>query len=102
MRLKVTITPTADGKQDYMQAISDDMVSVNVVLIADYIELHSARHQEEQVAWSKAIDQLRRQKKELESRTEVLGRELLEARSEVDVLEDKLVALKEFYTERNE
>ena len=33
MKYKVAITKTADGVQDYMQIISDDQFSTNIVLI---------------------------------------------------------------------
>lgn len=37
MKINVTVTKTADGKQEYIQIISEDMVSINVVLVADNI-----------------------------------------------------------------
>lgn len=40
MKLTVTITKTADGKREYIQIMSEDMLSVNVVLVADSIEVH--------------------------------------------------------------
>lgn len=43
LKLTVQITPTSDGKQEYLQIMSQDMVSVNVVLVADKIELHDDR-----------------------------------------------------------
>lgn len=43
MNLKVTVTKTADGKQDYVQIMSGDMLSVNVVLVADRIEVEDYR-----------------------------------------------------------
>jgi hypothetical protein len=42
-RLTIQLARTADGKQDYLQAMSGDMVSVNVVLIADRIILRDDR-----------------------------------------------------------
>jgi len=45
MKLNVTISKTAmvsddrEAKQKYMQIMSDDMVSINIVLIADEIEV---------------------------------------------------------------
>lgn len=43
MVLRVTITPTATGGQDYIQIMSLDQVSVNIVLIADKIEVKDTR-----------------------------------------------------------
>lgn len=34
---KVTITKTADGSQEYMQIISSDQFSTNIVLIGEFI-----------------------------------------------------------------
>jgi septal ring factor EnvC (AmiA/AmiB activator) len=42
-KLCITITETANGKAEYVQIISGDQVSVNVVLIADKIEINDAR-----------------------------------------------------------
>ena len=41
--LNVTVTKTADGKQDYIQIMSDDAISVNVVLVADKIKVKDYR-----------------------------------------------------------
>jgi hypothetical protein len=43
MKLQVTVTKTADGKQDYIQVISEDMVSVNIVLVTDEIVVKDHR-----------------------------------------------------------
>jgi hypothetical protein len=43
MKLTITVTPTADGKQEYVQIMSEDMFSINVVLIADEIEVRDSR-----------------------------------------------------------
>ncbi|KKK60045.1 hypothetical protein LCGC14_3028270 [marine sediment metagenome] len=43
MILNVTITKTADGKQDYIQIMSDDIISVNIVLVADKIKVEDHR-----------------------------------------------------------
>jgi len=43
MNLNVTITKTADGKQDYIQIMSDDVISVNVVLVAHKINVEDHR-----------------------------------------------------------
>lgn len=42
-KLKVTVTKTADGLKDYVQIMSDDYTSVNVVMIADEIIVEDAR-----------------------------------------------------------
>ena len=42
MKLVVTITKTADGQQDYIQIMSEDMVRVNVVLVGE-IEVDDRR-----------------------------------------------------------
>jgi len=36
VKYKVTITPTADGRQQYMQVISEDQFSTNIVLIGEF------------------------------------------------------------------
>jgi len=43
MILNVTITKTADGKQEYIQIMSGDMISVNIVLVADAIKVKDHR-----------------------------------------------------------
>lgn len=43
MKLTIQVTKTSDGKQEYMQVMSDDFFSVNVVLIADEIEVKDDR-----------------------------------------------------------
>lgn len=43
MKLRVTITKTSDGGGDYIQIMSSDMLSVNVVLVADAIEVNDMR-----------------------------------------------------------
>ena len=42
MKYKVTITKTADGKQEYLQVISEDQFSTNIVLIGKF-ELRDTR-----------------------------------------------------------
>jgi len=42
MKLKVTVTKTADGQQDYIQIMSEDMVRVNIVLVGE-IEVEDRR-----------------------------------------------------------
>ena len=41
--LRVTISRTADNKQDYIQVLSQDGIAVNVVLIAHEIIVFDAR-----------------------------------------------------------
>lgn len=43
MNLSVVITKTADGKQDYIQIMSEDMIAVNVVLVANTIKVEDHR-----------------------------------------------------------
>lgn len=43
LKLKIQISKTADGERDYIQVMSDDLVSVNVVLIADEVEIKDDR-----------------------------------------------------------
>jgi hypothetical protein len=42
MKYKITITKTADGRQEYVQIISADQFSTNIVLIGKF-ELLDAR-----------------------------------------------------------
>ena len=42
-KLVVTVTKTSNGLMDYIQIMSDDSVSVNIVLIADKIEVKDHR-----------------------------------------------------------
>lgn len=43
MKLNVTISKTSDGKDDYMQIMSEDMITTNIVLVAKKIEVEDAR-----------------------------------------------------------
>lgn len=43
MILKIEVSKTTKGDQDYLQVMSDDMVSVNIVLLADKIEIRDTR-----------------------------------------------------------
>ncbi len=43
MKLNVTITKTSNGDKDYIQIMSDDYVTVNVVLVADEIKVDDKR-----------------------------------------------------------
>ncbi len=47
MGLKISVSKTADGTKDYLQIMSDDMFSTNIVLIADKITINDARPKEE-------------------------------------------------------
>ncbi len=42
-KILVTVTKTSDGSRDYVQIISSDQFTVNVVLIADEIEVRDKR-----------------------------------------------------------
>lgn len=42
-KLKITITKTADGQFDYLQILSVDQFSLNIVLIAEELEVGDAR-----------------------------------------------------------
>lgn len=43
MELTIQVTKTSRGDQDYVQIMSDDCQSVNIVLIADSIKVEDAR-----------------------------------------------------------
>lgn len=43
MNLKVTVTKTADGKFNYIQVMSEDQLRVNVVMVAEQIEVLDLR-----------------------------------------------------------
>jgi len=45
MKYIVTVSKTANGKQDYMQIISEDQFNTNIVLIADIIEIKDVREE---------------------------------------------------------
>lgn len=47
MRLDVTITKTSTGQADYIQVMSEDQVSVNIVLISSKITVKDHRTPEE-------------------------------------------------------
>lgn len=42
--VRVTITKTADGKREYIQLMSADQVSVNVVVVATKLEVQDSRN----------------------------------------------------------
>lgn len=41
--LTVTISKTSDGKSDYLQIMSRDMISTNIVLVSPKIEVEDRR-----------------------------------------------------------
>ena len=43
MKLNVTVSKTSDGNADYIQIMSDDLLSVNIVLVAKQIEITDRR-----------------------------------------------------------
>lgn len=43
MKLSITISPTTDGVREYIQILSDDATTVNVVLVVDKIDVHDVR-----------------------------------------------------------
>lgn len=43
MKLNVLISKTSRGDKDYLQVISEDMVSVNIVLISDEVKIQDKR-----------------------------------------------------------
>ena len=45
MELNITITPTAVGNKEYIQIMSDDSVTVNIVLVVDKITVKDTRTQ---------------------------------------------------------
>ena len=48
MKLNVTITKTSIGTADYIQIMSDDTVSVNIVLVAEEIKIVDHRQEEKE------------------------------------------------------
>lgn len=43
MKLTVTVSKTRQGDKDYLQVLSEDQFSINIVLLADKIELQERR-----------------------------------------------------------
>ena len=43
MKLAITITKTSDGLGEYIQIMSEDMLSVNIVLVAEKIKVEDYR-----------------------------------------------------------
>ena len=41
--LKLTLSKTQDGQHDYLQIVSDDQFALNIVLIADKIDVDDRR-----------------------------------------------------------
>lgn len=41
--LRILISKTANGQGEYLQVMSPDMVSINIVLVADRFELEDKR-----------------------------------------------------------
>ena len=41
--LKLTLSKTQDGQHDYLQIVSDDQFALNIVLIADKIDVNDRR-----------------------------------------------------------
>jgi hypothetical protein len=44
-KVTVQISKTSDGKKDYMQIMSEDYTSLNIVLVVDQIEVKDVRKQ---------------------------------------------------------
>lgn len=42
-KLTIQVSKTADGKQDYVQVMHGDMMTVNIVLIAAQVIIHDDR-----------------------------------------------------------
>lgn len=53
-KLTITVTKTADGVRDYLQIMSADMLSLNVVLVADQIVVEDHRKEEKRGKPAKA------------------------------------------------
>jgi len=49
MKLTATVTKTSNGLLDYIQIMSDDMISVNVVLVAEEILVDDHRNKKERI-----------------------------------------------------
>lgn len=43
MKLTITVTKTSDGLREYVQIMSEDMISINIVLIAEKMEIEDYR-----------------------------------------------------------
>ncbi len=42
-QIKIVVTKTSDGKSDYVQIMSSDMMSLNIVLVASEIVVEDSR-----------------------------------------------------------
>ena len=45
-KLTITVTKTANGEADYLQVMSADQFAINIVLIAEQIEIEDLRPKE--------------------------------------------------------
>lgn len=54
MKLNVTVTKTSIGTADYIQIMSDDTISVNIVLVAEEIKIADHRSRGEKEPTSKS------------------------------------------------
>ena len=43
MKLNIIITKTSDGLREYIQIMSEDMITVNIVLVAEEIKVEDHR-----------------------------------------------------------
>ena len=43
MEIRVSVSKASDGKHDYIQLMSDDQFSVNIVLVVDAIKIDDHR-----------------------------------------------------------
>ncbi len=42
-KLKVQVSKTSDGKGEYLQLLSEDQLTINIVLVAQKVEIHDDR-----------------------------------------------------------
>lgn len=47
MKLNIVVSKARDGKHDYVQIMSEDMFSVNVVFVVDSIKIEDHREKKE-------------------------------------------------------
>jgi len=43
MKIDILVSKASDGKRDYVQIMSGDMVTVNIVLVVDKVEITDKR-----------------------------------------------------------
>ncbi len=55
MKINVTVSKASDGRQDYIQLMSDDMISVNIVLVADDVVMQDARPRKPQASEAERV-----------------------------------------------